>query len=34
MEKEKKQIDWGKVLRILIRILTIGIYHIEKHKKQ
>ena len=34
MEKEKNKIDWEKILRILIRVLTIGIYHIEKHKKQ
>ena len=27
--------DWVKVLyEIIIKILTLGFYHIEKHKKQ
>ena len=31
----KPEHDWTKVLfEILIKILTLGFYHIEKHKKQ
>ena len=26
--------DWTKVLDIVIKILTIGFYHVQKHKKQ
>ena len=33
MESNKPSIDWAKVLSIVIRILTIGLYHVEKHKK-
>lgn len=32
-EKENKKIDWARVLQILIRILTIGLIHLKKHKK-
>jgi len=32
-ESESK--DWTKVLfEIIIKILTLGMYHVEKHKKQ
>ena len=33
MEGTKPPVDWAKVLSIIIRILTIGLYHVEKHKK-
>jgi len=34
-ENEDQKSDWTKVLfEILIKILTLGFYHIEKHKKQ
>jgi hypothetical protein len=33
-ENEEKQ-DWTKVLfEVIIKILTLGFYHIEKHKKK
>ena len=31
--KETK-FDWSMVVRVLIRILTIGLCHVEKHKKE
>jgi len=34
MEKEKQETDWTKVLfEVIIKILTLGFYHIEKHRK-
>ena len=35
MEKEKKQnSDWTKVLfEVILKILTLGFYHVEKHRK-
>ena len=34
MATEEKQ-DWTKVLfEVILKILTLGFYHIEKHKKQ
>ena len=33
-KSESKSVDWAKVLNIIIKILTIGLYHVEKHKKQ
>ena len=33
-ENEDQNKDWTKVLfEIIIKILTLGFYHIEKHKK-
>jgi hypothetical protein len=33
-ENEEKQ-DWTKVLlEVIIKILTLGFYHIEKHRKK
>ena len=33
-ENEEKH-DWTKVLfEVIIKILTLGFYHIEKHKKK
>lgn len=33
MEKNEKK-DWTKVLfEVIIKILTLGFYHIEKHRK-
>ena len=32
--KENDEKDWVKVLyEVILKILTIGFYHIEKHKK-
>ena len=32
---DDSQHDWTKVLfEVIIKILTLGFYHIEKHKKQ
>ena len=34
MQQEEKQ-DWTKVLfEVILKILTLGFYHLEKHKKQ
>ena len=34
MATEEKQ-DWTKVLfEVILKILTLGFYHLEKHKKQ
>jgi len=34
-QTENEEKDWTQVLfEILIKILTLGFYHIEKHKKQ
>jgi len=33
-ENEDQNKDWTKVLfEVIIKILTLGFYHIEKHKK-
>ena len=35
MQNEDEKNDWTKVLfEVIIKILTLGFYHIEKHKKQ
>ncbi len=34
-ENENQQNDWLTVLfEVIIKILTLGFYHIEKHKKK
>ena len=34
MQNENQEHDWTKVLfEVIIKILTLGFYHIEKHKK-
>lgn len=34
MEKEKQETDWTKVLfDVIMKILTLGFYHIEKNRK-
>ena len=34
MKTENEEKDWVKVLfEIIIKILTLGFYHIEKHRK-
>ena len=34
-ENEDQNKDWTKVLfEVILKILTLGFYHIEKHKKQ
>ena len=34
MESEKQNQDWVKVLyEIILKILTLGFYHVEKHRK-
>ena len=32
MENKKKEIDWGKIVEVVIAILTLGLSHIRKHK--
>jgi hypothetical protein len=35
MATENDEKDWVKVLfEVIIKILTLGFYHIEKHRKQ
>ncbi len=35
MEKEQQNPDWKTVLiDIILKILTLGFYHIEKHSKK
>jgi len=35
MKNESEEKDWVKVLyEVILKILTLGFYHIEKHKKQ
>ena len=35
MKTEDEEKDWTKVLlEVIIKILTLGFYHIEKHKKK
>ena len=34
-QTENEEKDWKQVLiEVIIKILTLGFYHIEKHKKQ
>ena len=34
MSNENNETDWKKVLiDILLKIITLGLYHIEKHKR-
>ena len=34
MKNENDEKDWVKVLyEVILKILTLGFYHIEKHKK-
>ena len=33
-KKEKQKIDWSKVLKVVIKILTIGLYHVKKHRSK
>lgn len=34
MSEEKQSNDWVKVLyEVILKILTLGFYHIEKHRK-
>ena len=35
MQNENQEHDWTKVLfEVIIKILTLGFYHIEKHKNR
>ncbi len=35
MKTEDEEKDWTRVLfEVIIKILTLGFYHIEKHKKK
>ena len=35
MKNETEQQDWKKVLiDIILKIITLGLYHVEKHKKK
>ena len=34
MATEKDEKDWVKVLyEVILKILTLGLYHVEKHRK-
>ena len=34
-KQESKSADWKKVLvEVIVKILTLGFYHIEKHRKE
>ena len=34
MKTENEEKDWTKVLfEVIIKILTLGFYHVEKHRK-
>ena len=34
MKQENEEKDWVKVLfEIIIKIITLGFYHVEKHRK-
>ena len=34
MEKQQNP-DWKKVIvKIIVKIITLGLYHVEKHKKK
>ena len=34
MESEKQNQDWVKVLyEVILKIITLGLYHVEKHRK-
>lgn len=34
MQKESEEKDWKKVLvDIILKIITLGLYHVEKHRK-
>ena len=34
MKQENEEKDWVKVLfEVIIKILTLGFYHVEKHRK-
>ena len=32
--QERKGFDWTIVLKIVLKILTIGLYHVEKQQKK
>ena len=35
MKNETEEQDWKKVLvDIILKIITLGLYHVEKHKKK
>ena len=35
MSNEKEKLDWKEVVvEIILKIITLGFYHIEKHKKK
>ena len=35
MKQESESKDWKEVLvDIILKIITLGLYHVEKHKKQ
>ena len=35
MQTEKTEQDWTKVLfEVILKILTLGFYHLEKHKNK
>ena len=35
MKTEEQKQDWKEVVvEIILKIITLGLYHVEKHKKQ
>ena len=33
MEKEtKNKVDWEGIVEVILKILTIGLYHVKKHR--
>ena len=35
MQKSENEKDWVKVLyEVILKILTLGFYHVEKHRKK
>ena len=35
MKAESEEKDWKKVIvDIIVKIITLGLYHVEKHKKE
>ena len=33
LNSQARKIDWTKVLEVVLKILSIGLYHVEKHSK-
>ena len=33
LNSQARKFDWTKVIEIVLKILSIGLYHVEKHSK-